>query len=640
MRLTLGAASLCAVSVFGWQPASPSSSPHSAGAPGFVGSNRCRACHPSEFEHWTHDWHSRALSPATASFVVGRFDGQHFKGSSSEAWMSRVAAGFQMRTAGASGQLADFPVQWVIGGKHMQDAVTVMRDGAWQVLPVYFHVTGRGEWVDYTEAKQGAVDPGHPFFWTNFRRNVNHECLDCHTSGLRTTYDRQARRWRTEFADAGVACESCHGPGATHARTMKAADIVNPRKLEGELALAICAQCHGPREPVFPILDAAHHFRPGRRYDDYYQAQVIVDGTQRSGDFFADGRPMSSSFEYQALVQSQCYLKGKATCLTCHTAPHQKNVGSELRPEAAGDESCRQCHAGTFAAGTKHTRHQAKAAQRCVACHMPKVVPGVLDRFADHAMDVPAPENTARHGVPSACGTCHDKKQADVLQKDLLRLWPGAGKRQQRRLRLADAIDEATARLSEPALAAVIADESEAPTLRGAAGLLISQRFPPLAPRLLTPLLHHPSPVLRVRAMEGLAYARARESAGSVAGLVDDPSLPVRQTAALVLSALADPRAEAALHRLAADPSGSALPKPHQALGIMGLQRGQLDQAIAELERAVAEMPYWADALTPLGAGYYRQGRIGLARDAATDALHFSPGHVGAQRLLQRLSGN
>ena len=42
-------------------------------------------------------------------------------------------------------------------------------DGRWQVLPVYFHTTGKA-WVDYTEAKQGALTPEHPFYWTNSRR--------------------------------------------------------------------------------------------------------------------------------------------------------------------------------------------------------------------------------------------------------------------------------------------------------------------------------------------------------------------------------------------------------------------------------------------------------------------------------------
>ena len=35
-----------------------------------------------------------------------------------------------------------------------------------------------GRLVDYNERKQGQVSAQHPFFWTRFRRNANHECLD------------------------------------------------------------------------------------------------------------------------------------------------------------------------------------------------------------------------------------------------------------------------------------------------------------------------------------------------------------------------------------------------------------------------------------------------------------------------------
>src|SRR5438128_8723091 len=108
-----------------------------------------------------------------------------------------------MRARGVDGQLADFAVSWLIGGKRMQDTVTVLPDGRWQTLPVYFHVSAHA-WVDYTESKQGALTPSHPFYWTNWRRMVNHECLGCHTTGLRVGFE--AGRWSTSFADASVAC--------------------------------------------------------------------------------------------------------------------------------------------------------------------------------------------------------------------------------------------------------------------------------------------------------------------------------------------------------------------------------------------------------------------------------------------------
>ena len=354
-------------------PAAPDSTPHAT----YVGAQACGGCHKRELLGWQKDWHPRALSRAVpaAHVVVGRFSGVHYKGDSSEAWMRTGHGSYLMRTRGSDGAVADYPVDWVVGGKRMQDAVTVLPDGRWQVLPVYYHVTGRGAWVDYNETKQGAVDPSHPFYWTNFRRNVQHECLDCHTTGLRVSFDRTSHKFSTAFADAGVGCESCHGPGGRHADSMDKRDIVQPAKLDRERGLAVCAQCHGPRNPLFPVLDAEHHFRPGDRYGDFFQPLVVVNGSGRSGEFFADGRPKSSSFEYQALIQSRCYLQGGATCLSCHTAPHNDHAADELkRPPGAkkdlaavADASCKGCHAALAADVAAHSHHRGAAAlQQCL----------------------------------------------------------------------------------------------------------------------------------------------------------------------------------------------------------------------------------------------------------------------------------
>jgi HEAT repeat protein/tetratricopeptide repeat protein/cytochrome c554/c'-like protein len=611
----------------------------------YAGSKQCRECHARKYEGWSRDWHAHAFAEAAPDAVVGDFRDAHYTGASSEAWMRRQEGRFVVRTRDAEGRLGDHAVRWVIGGKRMQDPLTVFEDGRWQVLPVYFHVTGRGEWVDYNEHKQGVVGPDHPFFWTNFRRTANHECLDCHTTGLDVRYERSTHRWSTEFADAGVACESCHGPGARHAETKDPKDIVHPRHVERELGLAICAQCHGPREPLFPVLDAKHRFRPGQRYDERYKALVVVDGRERSGEFFADGRPSSSSFEYQALVQSRCYRQGGATCLSCHTAPHERHGANDLRlyglpqalwsPRALADASCFGCHAAVFVQAQRHSHHRSAEAQSCVACHMPRLVSGVLDKFPDHTMDVPAPENTVRHGVPNACGLCHEREAPQALAKALATWWPQASERQARRLRLADAIDEATAARSRPALEAVLSDRSEAPTLRGAAAELLAQRFPEAAPTALVPRLQDPGPVVRAKLLQALGYADASGAADAVAPLLADPELSVRQNAALLLASFGDPRGVATLRDLARAPETEGLVRPHLTLAMDAARGGRLDEAEAELERALALTPYHSDALVMLADLHAKKGDLGQAREELEEALRFNPRHDGA---LQRLS--
>src|SRR4051794_27615523 len=68
----------------------------------YAGSQVCADCHEDEHAACGKDWHARALSPATAQYVVGDFSGAHFKGASSEAWMKKSGPTPVMRTLGTS----------------------------------------------------------------------------------------------------------------------------------------------------------------------------------------------------------------------------------------------------------------------------------------------------------------------------------------------------------------------------------------------------------------------------------------------------------------------------------------------------------------------------------------------------------
>jgi hypothetical protein len=619
-------------------PAAPLPARPARPANAFVGSARCRDCHEAEHARWQASWHARALAPGKRPFVLGDFNDAHFSGTSSEAWMKRAGDRYVMRARDAAGTLADFPVDWVIGGKRMQDNVTVFPDGRWQILPVYYHVTGRA-WVDYTETKQGPLTPEHPFYWTNVRRMANHECLDCHTTGLRVSYAEQAGRWETSFIDGSVACESCHGAGGRHAETTEPADVVHPVG-GGATALAACARCHGPRRPLFPMLDPDHQFALGDSYDELYDPIVVVHGAGMSGDYFVDGRPKTSSFEYQAMLQAECFRKGGATCVTCHTAPHDPKQGhAELRGRDP-DASCKGCHPAIAAAPAAHTRHRAVAAQRCIACHMPPVVSGVLDHFADHAIDVPAPQNTARHGVPSACGVCHADRTPAQLTASLAAWWPQASARQARRLRLADAFDPKTpAKASALALLGVIADHAEAPTLRGAAAIVLARRGGPQVARALLPLLASPDLVLRAKGAEALGVARAAGAADALVARLSDPSLRVRYAAALALQDVGDPRAEAALRQLADAPASAHLMVPHFELGRALAGRGELAAARAELTWVARLTPYFTDGLVELAAVAAAQGDRVEAQARLAQALALEPHHARGRALAARLAG-
>lgn len=619
--------------------AEPAAAPRPAPLPmpTFAGSARCAECHEKEHARWRRGWHAKALAKAGPKSVVGRFTNVSFAGTSSEALMLRGAKGsYVMRTKGQGSEPADYVVSHVVGGRHMQDTLTELPDGRWQILPVYFHVTSR-QWVDYNEARQGTTDPGHSYYWTNVRRMVQHECMDCHVTGMQVGYDEASARWTTDFADAGVACETCHGPGAKHSDTSELVDIFQPKEATAELSLSVCASCHGPRVPLFPLFDVRHRYQPGQRYDDFYDPIVVVINGKMSADFFADGRPKTSSFEYQSLIQSACYRKGGATCLSCHVPPHAATHPSEL-PSADPDLGCRSCHKDKVAAGSAHTHHKDKAANRCVSCHMPKVLSGVLDAFADHALDVPSLTNTEKHHVPNACGVCHADKPTQALAAVAKAWWPELPAREARRVRLADAFDDATAPQSSQALTAVVNDTAEAPTLRGAALMVLAIRFGASAAPAIVPALRSPDPLVRAKACEALGGARVQKAADAVAPLVDDPALRVRLAATLALHAMGDPRAEPALRRLAQDPATEDLMMPRMLLGGMLARAGKLEESRGHLRAVVRASPYVTDALWHLAEVEARMGQDSAARALVERALALEPMHSGARNLRARLN--
>ena len=189
-------------------------------------------------------------------------------------------------------------------------------------------------------------------------------------------------------------------------------------------------------------------------------------------------------------------------------------------------------------------------------------------------------------------------------------------------MRLADAFDEKTAAASERALVDTIADTTEAPTLRGAAALVLAQRFPAQAAALV-PLVADGNVTVRMKACEALGIARARVAADALYGRGSDESLAVRQAAALALFQLGDARAEALLVRLGSEPESSHLMQPHVALARVALRAGDLPRARSELETVARLTPYFAEALVQLAKVTARLGDADAARAWLDDARYF-----------------
>jgi tetratricopeptide (TPR) repeat protein len=265
------------------------------------------------------------------------------------------------------------------------------------------------------------------------------------------------------------------------------------------------------------------------------------------------------------------------------------------------------------------------------------VLSGVLDAFADHAIDVPSLTNTEKHKIPNACSLCHADKPLPVLAAAATAWWPALAARQARRVRLADAFDDATAPQSSRPLTLVANDLDEAPSLRGAALTVLAMRFGASAAPAILPGLEAADPLVRAKACEAIGAARIRSAADALVRRLEDRSLRVRVAAAVALAAIGDPRTEAAMRAFVDDPETSDLMQPRMWLGGQLARAGNLDEARRHLARAVQLSPYHPEALWHLAEVTARQGDVTQAQRLIDRVLALDPKHQGVTRLRARL---
>src|SRR5207248_10310484 len=183
--------------------------------------------------------------------------------------------------------------------------------------------------------------------------------------------------------------------------------------------------------------------------------------------YWADGRPRRFSNDAIGLWQSRCFLRGGATCTTCHVDPHEPDVDRNAQLASTHNALCTRCHQAIGSGVGAHTRHSAgSAGSRCVECHMPRTVISIRSTMRDHTISVPAPENTVAFGIPNACNECHADKTATWAVAAMKNWWP-----EERRGRLiARANAFSAARAGKPAaldgLIAIASDDCQGPLVQ------------------------------------------------------------------------------------------------------------------------------------------------------------------------------
>ncbi len=280
--------------------------PTLAAAAGYVGSQRCSACHPTQFTGWSRSLHNFPLKTVAelgdAVFVNDANgngqddfkDALDFNNPATDSLIEANANGTALKNARPNAPILKF-----VGGKHFVSIAGVEFEiqrtqggnGYWKqryqtkvgksyyISPVqYNEVTKKYEaynashWYSGTNTPRFTQAYGSDALVAQFgalnvaptrlgtARSWENRCAGCHQTGLAVTSQTQAYAGSdvteavTGYVELNIGCEACHGPGAAHAAFGNPADIINPAGFAAagvsgiRVANMVCGRCHSRGE--------------------------------------------------------------------------------------------------------------------------------------------------------------------------------------------------------------------------------------------------------------------------------------------------------------------------------------------------------------------------------------------------------
>jgi predicted CXXCH cytochrome family protein len=440
-----------------------------AQAASYVGMAACAKCHAEIHRQWTHSRHSKMVQPATRESVQGDFKLPRVKLRGANYGLRERDGVFYITESYLTGKAQEHRVDYTLGNRRIQHYLTTLADGKIIVLPPSWDIGRKGWFHNLDIADPDEVEGVQVQVW-------NKMCYSCHVSQQEKNFDVDKNEYKTAWLDFGTNCERCHGPGSDHvarysssSQQKPANEIVVQTRLDATRNTTICAQCHSFRDTF------AKGYSAGADYYNYFLP--ILEYNQpvdKDPAYWADGRTRRFSNDAFGLWQSECFLKGGATCMSCHSSVHEAEIEKNPQLKPTANALCTRCHSAIGQAIAAHTHHAAgSTGSSCVECHMPRTVFSIKAEIRDHSMSIPVPENTIHHGIPNACNICHKDRDANWSLKNL-NAWYGDRSRQ-KLIRRADTFT--LAGKNDPRaiekLLAILADPAEGPLVRAnAAGHL------------------------------------------------------------------------------------------------------------------------------------------------------------------------
>ena len=316
-----------------------------AADPEYAGSERCGKCHQDAYKSWKQSYHAKMVRPKDEAILKDVV----------EQWGNGGPT--KINLTGAAAKLDD--VVLVVGSNWKQRFLVKNAETGG-------HLFLDKQWNRVTKK------------WENYgqKNDWDTNCATCHTTGFRlTSYDEKnpaAQKW--SIAEMNIGCESCHGPGAAHAKSRKKADIYVFAGKSKEEQTRVCGYCHirlenelyksaqGNPSEYLPHPVVGKTWLPGDDWTKWYPEHVVIPGVQpedkidavykgdlagmfrlddvsKQGGFFDSGKHHQ---QYQEFLQSKHYTGNVASCSDCHSSHAGK------KPMIVAKDTCKGCHDATF----------------------------------------------------------------------------------------------------------------------------------------------------------------------------------------------------------------------------------------------------------------------------------------------------
>lgn len=596
-------------------------------SPKFVGSQVCQGCHSAQYTEWLGSHHQLAMQKASQSTVLGQFPAPPLPHHQQQTQFT--AAGTIII------EQQSLAPRYSFGLYPLQQYLVATERGALQALPQAWdsrsEAAGGQRWF-HLYSDERISGPGDALHWASPSHNANHMCIECHTTGFQKRVSRDGLSFNSHWQELGVGCESCHGPAAAHLDWAQAtspdANIANKGFSQAlAKAASFMRQSNKSEKPQLATISGSDNYHPqieqcaschsrrGRISDDA-EIKSLYDNFMPalidSELYHIDGQIKDEVFEYGSFMQSKMAHAG-VTCSNCHN-PHSAQLKIE------GNGLCLQCHGDTYNQ-PQHTLHPlGSAGSQCIDCHMPIATYMKVDERRDHSLRVPRPDLSDKLGTPNACQQCHREDNSTLSQWQLAHY--GSNWQQPHYGEVFWRAERGYPD-SRKGLLALINSEQTAAMVKARALVLLGQLQ--AHPAIAAQALNSGQALQQLAVLSGPSNA-AQLDGEQLLSLLETAANAVRFEALRLLSAQAnyhkDSRYQATRKEYLASLHANAdRAASHTALAQLLLNEGDQQQAISELQKAIALEPYYVPAVVNLTDIYRAQQQDDLATPYFEQAL-------------------